>query len=77
MSFVKGVITGVLAVAGVFLGAAVVEVIKDEKKERAEMEKVAEEMDEMIEEDDKACEEAMDQFDKHVGSKLDKMKASE
>ncbi len=77
MSFVKGVITGVLAVAGVFLGAAVVQVIKDEKKERAEMEKAAEEMDEMIEKDDKAYEEAMDQFDKHVGNKLDKMKASE
>ena len=36
MSFVKGMITGVLAVAGVFVGAAVVSLIKDERKENAE-----------------------------------------
>ena len=37
MGFVKGMITGVLAVAGVFVGAAVVSLIKDEKKENAEI----------------------------------------
>ncbi len=69
MGFVKGMITGVLAVAGVFVGAAVVSFIKDEKKENAEMKKAAEE-------DDKAFEGGMRQFDKHVGRKLDKMAAS-
>ena len=69
MGFVKGMITGVLAVAGVFVGAAVVSFIKDEKKENVEMKKAAEE-------DDKAFEEGMRQFDKHVGRKLDKMAAS-
>lgn len=69
MGFVKGMITGVLAVAGVFVGAAVVSFIKDEKKENAEMKKAADE-------DDKAFEEGMMQFDKHVGRKLDKMAAS-
>ena len=34
MGFVKGMITGVLLVAGVAVGAAVVSVIKDEKKEK-------------------------------------------
>ena len=76
MSFVKGVVTGVLAVAGIVVGAAVVEVIKDEKKEKAEMKKASEEMDKMFEEDDKAYSEAMKQFEKHVGKKLDKMVAS-
>ena len=31
MGFVKGVVTGVIAVAGVVVGAAVVSVIKDER----------------------------------------------
>ncbi len=76
MGFVKGMITGVLAIAGIFVGAAVVEVIKDEKKEKAEMKKASEELDKMFAEDDKAYEEGMRQFDKHVGNKLDKMAAS-
>ena len=76
MGFVKGMITGVLAVAGVFVGAAVVSFIKDEKKENAEMKKAADEMNKMTEEDDKAFEGGMRQFDKHVGRKLDKMAAS-
>lgn len=76
MGFVKGMITGVLAVAGVFVGAAVISLIKDEKKENAEMKKAAEEVDKMSEEDDKSFEEGMKLFDKHVGSKLDKMAAS-
>ena len=33
MGFVKGMITGVLVVAGAVVGAAVIGVIKDEKKE--------------------------------------------
>ena len=76
MGFVKGMITGVLAVAGVFVGAAVVSFIKDEKKENAEMKKAADEVNKMTEEDDKAFEEGMRQFDKHIGNKLDKMAAS-
>ena len=76
MSFVKGMFTGVLAVAGVLVGAAVVSLIKDEKKENAEMKKAAEEVDKMSEEDDKAFAEGMKQFAKHVGNKLDKMAAS-
>ena len=76
MGFVKGVVTGVLAVTGVVVGAAIVSVIKDEKKERAEMKKASEEMDKMFEEEDKAYAEGMNQFDKHVGKKLDKMVAS-
>ena len=76
MGFVKGMITGVLAVAGVFVGAAVVSFIKDEKKENAEMKKAADEVNKMTEEDDKAFEGGMRQFDKHVGNKLDKMAAS-
>ena len=76
MGFVKGMITGVLAVAGVFVGAAVVSFIKDEKKENAEMKKAADEVNKMTEEDDKAFEGGMGQFDKHVGRKLDKMAAS-
>ena len=76
MGFVKGMITGVLAVAGVFVGAAVVSFIKDEKKENAEMKKAADEVNKMTEEDDKAFEGGMRQFDKHVGHKLDKMAAS-
>lgn len=76
MGFVKGVVTGVIAVAGVVVGAAVISVIKDEKKEKAEMKKASEEMDKMFEEDDKAYSEAMKQFEKHVGKKLDKMAAS-
>ena len=76
MGFVKGVVTGVLAVTGVVVGAAIVSVIKDEKKERAEMKKASEEMDKMFEEEDKAYTEGMNQFDKHVGKKLDKMGAS-
>ena len=76
MSFVKGMITGVLSIAGVFVGAAVVSFIKDEKKENAEMKKAADEVNKMTEEDDKAFEGGMRQFDKHVGNKLDKMAAS-
>lgn len=76
MGFVKGMITGVLAVAGVFVGAAVVSLIKDEKKENAEMKKAADEVNKMTENDDKAFEVGMKQFDKHVGRKLDKMAAS-
>lgn len=76
MSFVKGMITGVLAIAGVFVGAAVVSLIKDEKKENAEMKKAADEVNKMAEDDDKAFEEGRRQFDKHVGNKLDKMAAS-
>ena len=76
MGFVKGMITGVLAVAGVFVGAAVVSFIKDEKKENAEMKKAADEVNKMTEEDDKAFEGGMRQFDKHVGRKLDKMASS-
>ena len=76
MGFVKGMITGVLAVAGVFVGAAVVSFIKDEKIENAEMKKAADEVNKMTEEDDKAFEGGMRQFDKHVGRKLDKMAAS-
>ena len=76
MGFVKGMITGVLAIAGIFVGEAVVEVIKDEKKENAEMKKASEELDKMFAEDDQAYEEGMRQFDKHVGKKLDKMSAS-
>ena len=76
MGFVKGMITGVLAVAGVFVGAAIVSLIKDEKKENAEMKKAADEVNKMAEEDDKAFEKGMRQFYKHVGNKLDKMAAS-
>ena len=76
MSFVKGMITGVLAIAGVFVGAAVVSLIKDEKKENAEMKKAADEVNKMTENDDKNFEEGMRQFDKHIGNKLDKMAAS-
>lgn len=76
MGFVKGMITGVLAVAGVFVVAAVVSFIKDEKKENAEMKKAADEVNKMTEEDDKAFDGGMRQFDKHVGRKLDKMAAS-
>ena len=76
MSFVKGMITGVLSIAGVFVGAAVVSFIKDEKKENAEMKKAADEVNKMTEDDDKAFEGGMRQFDKHVGNKLDKMAAS-
>lgn len=76
MSFVKGMITGVLAVAGVFVGAAVVSLIKDERKENAEMKKAADEVNKMMEDDDKAFEDGMREFDKHVGRKLDKMDAS-
>ncbi len=76
MGFVKGMITGVLAVAGVFVGAAVVSLIKDEKKENAEMKKAADEVNKMTEDDDKAFEEGMRQFDKHIGNKLDKMAIS-
>ena len=76
MGFVKGVVIGVLAVTGVVVGAAIVSVIKDEKKERAEMKKASEEMDKMFEEEDKAYTEGMNQFDKHVGKKLDKMGVS-
>ena len=39
MGFVKGMITGVLVVAGAVVGAAVVSVIKDEKKEKGENKK--------------------------------------
>ena len=39
MGFVKGMITGVLVVAGAVVGAAVVSVIKDEKKEKDENKK--------------------------------------
>lgn len=76
MGFVKGMITGVLAVAGVFVGAVVISLIKDEKKENAEMKKAADEVNKMTEDDDKAFEEGMRQFDKHIGNKLDKMAAS-
>ena len=76
MGFVKGIITGVLAVAGVFVGAAVVSLIKDEKKENAEMKKAADEVNKMTENDDKAFEVGMKQLDKHVGRKLDKMAVS-
>ena len=37
MGFVKGMFTGVLIVAGAVVGAAVIGVIKDEKKEKEEM----------------------------------------
>ena len=67
MGFVKGMITGILIVAG----AAVVGVIKDEKKEKEELKKAAEEIDKENEEDCKAYEGGMKSFTKHVGRKLD------
>lgn len=73
MGFVKGMITGVLVVASAVVGAAVVGVIKDEKKE---MKKAAEEMDKIFEEDDKSYEKESELFEKHVGRKMDKMAAS-
>ena len=76
MGFVKGMITGVLAIAGIFVGAAIVDVIKDEKKENDEMKKAADEVNKMTEEDDKVIEEGLRQFHKHVGNKLEKMAAS-
>lgn len=76
MGFVKGMITGVLVVAGVVVGTAVVGVIKDEKKEKEEMKKASEEIDKENEEDSKAYESGMRSFVKHVGRKLDKMAAS-
>ncbi len=76
MGFVKGMITGVLVVAGAIVGAAVVGVIKDEKKEKEEMKKAAEEIDKENEEDGKAYENGMKSFAKHVGRKLDKMASS-
>ena len=76
MGFVKGMITGVLVVAGAIVGAAVVGVIKDEKKEKEEMKKAAEEIDKENEEDCKAYEDGMKSFTKHVGIKLDKMASS-
>ena len=73
MGFVKGMITGVFAVAGVVVGAAVICAIKDLKKEKAEMKKASEEMDRMFEEDDKAYEDGMKEFEKYVGNRLDRM----
>jgi len=73
MGFVKGVVTGVIAVAGVVVGAAVVSVIKDEKKEKVEMQKASEEMDKAYEDDRNAYKEGMKQFEKQIGNKLDKM----
>ena len=73
MGFVKGVVTGVLAVTGAVVGAAIVCAIKEEKKERAEMQKASDLMDKMLEDDDKAHSEGMKQFDKHVGNKLKRM----
>ena len=40
------------------------------------MKKTADEVNKITEDDDKAFEEGMREFDKHVGSKLDKMAAS-
>ena len=76
MGFVKGMITGVLIVAGAVVGAAVIGVIKDEKKEKEEMKKAAEEIDKENEEDCKAYEGGMKSFEKQVGRKLDKMASS-
>ena len=76
MGFVKGMITGVLIVAGAVVGAAVIGVIKDEKKEKEEMKKAAEEIDKENEEDCKAYEGGMKSFTKQVGRKLDKMASS-
>lgn len=76
MGFVKGMITGVLVIAGAVVGAAVIGVIKDEKKEKEEMKKAAEEMDKIFEEDDKSYEKESELFEKHVGRKMDKMAAA-
>ena len=76
MGFVKGMITGVLIVAGAVVGAAVIGVIKDEKKEKEEMKKAAEEIDKENEEYCKAYEGGMKSFTKHVGRKVDKMASS-
>jgi len=73
MGVVKGVVTGVMALAGVVVGAAIVSVIKDEKKEKVEMQKASEEMDKAYEDDRNAYKEGMKQFEKQVGNKLDKM----
>jgi len=73
MGFVKGVVTGVMALAGVVVGAAIVSVIKDEKKEKVEMQKASEEMDKAYEDDRNAYKEGMKQFEKQIGNKLDKM----
>ena len=73
MGFAKGIIAGVLTVAGAVIGAAVINVIKDENKEKKEIKKTSEEMDRMFEEDDKTYKVGMKEFIKKVNNELNEM----
>ena len=57
-------------IIGAVVGAAVVGVIKDEKKEKEELKKAAEEIDKENEEDGKAYEDGMKSFEKQVGRSI-------
>ncbi len=73
MGFAKGIIAGVLTVAGAVIGAAVINVIKDENKEKKEIKQTSEEMDRMFEEDDKTYKVGMKEFIKKANNELNEM----
>lgn len=73
MGFVKGMVAGVLGVAGIFVTAAVVSVVKDEKKHKEEMQQKKEKFEKDMASDEANRKEAEKEFDAKVGSIFEKI----
>ena len=73
MGFVKGMFAGVLGVAGIFVTAAVVSVIKDEKKHKEEIKQKKEQFEKDMASDEANRKEAEKEFDAKVGSIFEKV----
>ena len=67
MGFVKGMIAGVLGVAGVVITAAAISVVKDEKKHKEELKQKKKQYDEELDTDESNFNQAENVFDEKVG----------
>lgn len=75
MGFVKGMIAGVLGVAGLVITAAVIDVVKDEKKHKAEIKQKKQQYDEELASDEINSKEAENDFSDQVGKVFAGLKA--
>lgn len=73
MGFVKGVIAGVLGVAGIFVTAAVIDVVKDEKKRKEDMDRFKKDLEKDRAEHKKEDESETDFYEK-VGKVFENIK---
>ena len=67
MGFVKGMIAGVVGVAGLVVTAAVISVVKDEKKNKEEIKQKKKQCDEDLASEEAKHNEAEKDFDEKAG----------